>query len=197
MFGAARMAIYTRINAIAFDIGGVLLEIDKTELELLLNHSGITSDDFFDEEFIYLQRGLIDPDQFFFNKSKKTKIATFLLREAFINMIPKKTHAFLLEHLTLPYFFMSNINQLHFEKLTKDIQLSTFCRRHSVLSYQVGHLKPSTSFFECLNIANLAPDSILFIDDKKENLRAASHYGLVALECLTSKNLPHLLELVS
>jgi len=48
----------------------------------------------------------------------------------------------------------------------------------TVLSFIVGHAKPETEIYQIAsNQVNCDPESILFIDDKQENVKAAQSYG--------------------
>jgi len=52
---------------------------------------------------------------------------------------------------------------------------------HFVLSYEVGSLKPDRKIFEhAITTANCAPDSLFFIDDREENITAATRLGIHA-----------------
>ena len=76
---------------------------------------------------------------------------------------------------------LSNTCDCHWRFLLDDARFkflhSSF--EHTVLSFVEGHVKPGTDIYRiAANHANCAPESILFIDDKQENVKAAESYGI-------------------
>ena len=63
------MALFMPVEIIAFDIGGVLANIDKSPVYALCAHKRALVEDFFDKDFTALQRGHIDSHAFFYLKS--------------------------------------------------------------------------------------------------------------------------------
>jgi len=46
-------------------------------------------------------------------------------------------------------------------------------------SCRIGHAKPEPGAYQwCLNALNTAPDRVLFVDDREENIRAAEAMGI-------------------
>ncbi len=84
----------------------------------------------------------------------------------------------------------SNTNELHAQQFRN--QFATILKHfdHLVLSYEVGHIKPSREFFvRCVEAANMAPPDCVFIDDLPENIEGARTAGLRGIVYLTSKDL--------
>ena len=53
---------------------------------------------------------------------------------------------------------------------------------HFVLSYEVGHIKPSPEFYHaCVAAADLPAASCVFVDDLQENVDGARNAGLIGL----------------
>ena len=53
---------------------------------------------------------------------------------------------------------------------------------HLVLSYEIGHIKPSASFYlACAEAVGVPPESCIFIDDLVENVEGAREAGLIGL----------------
>jgi FMN phosphatase YigB (HAD superfamily) len=76
----------------------------------------------------------------------------------------------------------SNTNELHatgFRVQFADL-LGQFDRL--VLSYEVGHAKPSAEFYQaCVEAANVPAEASVFIDDLPENVEGARSAGLIGL----------------
>jgi glucose-1-phosphatase len=84
----------------------------------------------------------------------------------------------------------SNTNPLHVEHLCAHsaFQQSLACFDVKVLSYEVGHRKPDSRFYEqCVKAAECEPAECLFFDDMPENVRAARNVGMQA--CVYVKSL--------
>jgi putative hydrolase of the HAD superfamily len=84
----------------------------------------------------------------------------------------------------------SNTNDLHAAQFRRQFAetLSHFDRL--VLSYEVGHIKPSAEFYQaCAEAAEAEPGDCVFIDDLPENIEGARAAGLVGLVYLTTEGL--------
>lgn len=172
---------------VAFDIGGVLTFIDKKCLEPV-------SATFFDEDFSLFQRGLLTPEHFLQKKSKQLDMDVFALECLFTRMVKLSTHASTIYDLKVPYFFMSNINEMHFRYFTTLLKPSAFAMRHSALSCRLGLLKPHSRFFwHAHKRLGLNAKRIAFIDDKRENLRSAEEAGFSTRWCKSAVMLPSLM----
>lgn len=172
------------IDALIFDIGDVLAEIIKEPVRTHLSKNSVVERDFFDEDFLDMQRGKISSDLFFTKKCQRFSLVKPDVIKAFIAMIDAKTAAHILPKIKKPYLFFSNINEIHFTAFSQTLSLSTFAQHHSLLSYQVGYLKPEREFF-CLLKKTVARHftSALYIDDKVENLKRAERIGLRVAHC--------------
>lgn len=84
----------------------------------------------------------------------------------------------------------SNTNDLHanhFRPLFAEA-LAQFDRL--ILSYEVGHIKPSADFYlACADAAGATPSECVFIDDLAENVEGAKAAGLQAILYLTTDRL--------
>jgi len=86
----------------------------------------------------------------------------------------------------------SNTNDLHAAQFRHQFAdtLSHFDKL--ILSFEVGHLKPTTRFYEaCVSAAGYAPDCCVFIDDLPENVDGARAAGLRGI---VFRDLPSLLD---
>ncbi len=81
----------------------------------------------------------------------------------------------------LPLYLLSNTNEIHFEHLESNFNVS----RHFtevILSYKVGCSKPDPNIYhEVLRRCGLPAESCLFIDDLEPNVAAARAVGMQAI----------------
>lgn len=188
------MAINKQIGLVVFDIGGVVAEISKAPICHLLASAHVREQDFFDVDFAALQAGQQNPQDFLANKSSTYGIDPAKLASVFTQMIDTRIAAQYLPLMRVPYLFCSNINSLHFAKLNRAVKLSPFTIANSVLSYQVGYLKPHALIFDVLK-QTIRPTkkATLYVDDKLDNLIEAKRIGCHTLHCLSPQKLGKLL----
>jgi putative hydrolase of the HAD superfamily len=73
----------------------------------------------------------------------------------------------------------SNTNDLHATHFRRQFAEALAPFDHLVLSYEVGHIKPSADFFlACARAAGADPGDCVFIDDLPENVEGARNAGL-------------------
>ncbi len=76
----------------------------------------------------------------------------------------------------------SNTNDLHARQFRRQFAQTLAHFDRLVLSYEVGHIKPSSSFYlACAEAAGLPPEECIFIDDLPENVEGARAAGLVGV----------------
>lgn len=162
-------------------------------MQTLLASHHVDDAHFFDDDFYALQRGHLTPNKFLTEKSMQLNLDRSTLHDAFAAMI-ETTTINALSSLTLPYLFMSNINAMHFEIFCRGKNISSFAKQYSLLSYQVGYLKPDSRFFKKLapSIARMATEA-LYIDDRHDNLQRAAQFGFRTAHCASCEHLPHVL----
>lgn len=165
------------IKLIAFDIGGVLADINKRPLAYLLNEKAKAQK--YNHNFIKFQRGLIDYPNF-----QKLNAEVFFPDEnhifttLFSSILKANKNIKPLNYLTKNYVFFSNINELHYKNFLKDVKPNNFALKNSILSYKIRALKPEPEFFKkASQRLNLPPQHILLVDDREENLAMAKNYG--------------------
>ncbi len=168
---------------LALDIGGVVAGIDAKPLTTFLKKNHLDESDFFNEDFSLLQIGKIKPADFFRKKSRCKHLVIPDLLAAFKMMINAVHTREIIRKIKVPYFFLSNINQIHFHELARQIELSDFANENSLLSYQVGCLKPQADFFKGMGAINLIPSQTLYIDDVLANLMMGRNLGLMTAHC--------------
>jgi len=76
----------------------------------------------------------------------------------------------------------SNTNEIHAGQFRRQFAETLGHFDRLILSYEVGHLKPSSLFYlACAEAAVCAPEDCVFIDDLLENIEGAKAAGLVGL----------------
>lgn len=195
-----------KINAILFDIGAVLIELDFnrffTKLQLTPSSGTHEAIDRINqwEEYDRFERGQLTPKEFF--DWMKTKTGHLLAEEDFwgawnsILLEPVAGAPALLENLKskLPLFALTNANPVHFQKvMTHYPMFQHFTAIYS--SHLIGVRKPEIEIYRfALEQMKVPAEHILFIDDREENVVGARSVGLTAEVCLKSaKDLPKIL----
>jgi putative hydrolase of the HAD superfamily len=86
----------------------------------------------------------------------------------------------------------SNTNDLHAAQFRRQFAATLAHFDRLVLSYEVGHIKPTAAFYHaCADAAGVAPPECVFIDDIAENIAGARAVGM---EGVLFRNVPSLLE---
>ena len=199
------------VNNIIFDFGGVILNIDyKRSLNAFLK-LGIQWEDSALEGFnrsdayIGLELGTICPENFFdeLRKYFPESVSNKQLKDAWnailLDMPPERVE--LLKKASRHYrlFLLSNTNQIHFEKYTRDFKLRYGYDFEDLFekaywSFRIHQSKPNPEIFKyvledsCLNAAET-----LFIDDTLENVLSARNAGLIPYH-LNQKDLTDLFD---
>lgn len=76
----------------------------------------------------------------------------------------------------------SNTNDLHAAQFRRQFAETLAHFDRLVLSYEIGHIKPSTEFYlSCARAGEADPGSCVFIDDLPENVEGARDAGLQAI----------------
>jgi glucose-1-phosphatase len=76
----------------------------------------------------------------------------------------------------------SNTNDLHAGQFRRQFAETLAHFDRLVLSYEVGHIKPSAAFYlACAAAAGAEPEECVFIDDMPENVEGARAAGLVGV----------------
>ena len=84
----------------------------------------------------------------------------------------------------------SNTNDLHATSFQKQFASTLELFDHLILSYEVGHIKPSTEFYlACSRAAGADPSECVFIDDRPENITGAWSAGLSAIHFIDAPSL--------
>jgi len=180
-----------RIDAILFDLGGVLIELAGVERMLAWSPSLGTTDELW-------RRWLGSPAVRGYETGRTDRaafadaiIAEFALpvgRDAFLDEFawwPRTLHprakgflASLAPRYTLAS--LSNTNELHWERFEREWSLPSMFH-HNFPSYAVGKLKPDADYFEhVLDVIGVRAEHALFVDDNRINVEAAKGVGMRA-----------------
>jgi HAD superfamily hydrolase (TIGR01549 family) len=195
------------IDAIIFDLGGVLIDIDYTKTRQAFENLGISN---FNE--LYSQANQQDLfDRFEIGQISGQHFINSLLNYFTEPISPNKVvHAwnamlldFKLEKLTLleklaakyPLFLLSNTNELHvpivrqrLSKLTAKPLEVYFSKVY--FSHDLGLRKPNSEIFEFVcSENNLNPSTTLFIDDSIQHIEGAKKCGLQTIHLTPDKDL--------
>jgi putative hydrolase of the HAD superfamily len=86
----------------------------------------------------------------------------------------------------------SNTNDLHAAQFRQQFATTLAHFDHLILSYEIGHIKPSAAFYRaCAEAAGAPASECLFIDDLPENVAGARAAGM---EGVVFRDVPSLLE---
>ncbi len=198
------------IKNIVFDMGGVLINLNKNHCIAAFNKIGFTDIDLYIGK--YIQNGL-------FLSYEKGEIDTTLFLEKIQEHIGKQvafneiTDAWCAMLLDIPAyklsllrtlrkkyrtFMLSNTNAIHFDKITQDyFEKDGFALQHyfekCYLSYQMKCVKPTDAIYlAMLNDAQILASETLFIDDSAENIESAKKLGFHTYLAQEQEDFSHL-----
>jgi FMN phosphatase YigB (HAD superfamily) len=187
----------TNINAIIFDIGNVIVDIDYDTM--VAEFKNIAKFDF--REIIQYTH-----QDHFFDQFEKGQISAADFRHTLRQYLKDDTtdkqinHAWnsilvtypaskfeLLRRLRSKYqvYALSNINEIHLDGIDQYVtpafqvaDMRSFFD-HAYYSHEMGFRKPENEIYQAvIDHAGLDPARTLFIDDKAENTEAAAAHGL-------------------
>ncbi len=186
-----------KIEAIIFDLGGVILDIDYNLTRYAFEKLGakdfneMYSQAEADKLFKDLEKGHIAEPDFYseFNKCTGLSLAPHQISEAWNAMLLtfRENSLSFLKEIKSRYklFLLSNTNAIHYYKFDKIYNQSI--RPHSFeeyfekayYSFEMGKRKPDDEIYlQVLEENNLVAGSTLFIDDSLQNVDAAKNLGI-------------------
>ena len=164
------------IENIVFDLGGVMIDLDRARCVEEFHKIGFTEiDDLIDsyhpKGFLgRLERGDVTNDDFYdyVRRSAGRDIADDEIRRAFTSFLA---------------YALSNINDVVFPFVRdvlftqEGLQLDDYFEK-AYLSYEMHELKPSPEIYrKMIEKSGMRPEATLFIDDNAENLHTAQELG--------------------
>lgn len=184
-----------RIEAVLFDLGGVLIEVIGAERMLQWCPS------LPDIETLW-RRWLVSPAvrRYETGRASRSEFASAVIDEF---GLPVDPDTFLAEFAWWPRNLydgatellrelrprfrlasLSNTNELHWERFSREWDLPSHFDANFP-SYAVGRLKPDADYFQhVLATLDVAPGQALFIDDNALNVEAAAKLGIVSRRAL-------------
>ncbi|MFA6303917.1 MAG: HAD family phosphatase [Legionella sp.] len=200
-----------KIKNIIFDLGGVLLNLDKKLTVTALNKLGAreSNGDTLKDLILNFEMGTVSAK----TVREKFQLATEMEASdkefdaawnAMLLDIPKE-HFELLNQLKSKYtlFLFSNTNEIHYQQLLKiyERDQGSYDFHGFFKAVYYSHLlhlrKPDlASYKEILRLNNLKPDETLFIDDSKANVDAAIWQGIHAIHLTVTTSLLNLPQLI-
>jgi len=187
-----------KFNAIIFDLGGVILNIDYHRTILAFKKLGINNfDDIYTQAqqnhiFDKFETGQITPQEFreYVKSVANKSLSNQQIDNAWNAMLLDlpKYRIDLLNQLKkeYPIFLYSNTNAIHlkaFKNIIKqqygDENLLENTFNKTYYSHLIGKRKPNTDGFkQIITENNLTPNKTLFIDDSQQHIEGANKIGL-------------------
>lgn len=197
-------------EAIIFDFGGVLINIDYQATITAFKQLGIT-----DFDALYSQANQSD----LFDAIETGRISTNEFVKGILDLLPpditydQVVHAWNAMILDVPsnrielllklkkshsIYLLSNTNSIHIEKAliewnsTTDVSIHELFD-HVYLSHQMGMRKPNAEIFQFVcDQEGLTPEKTLFIDDSIQHIEGAKSIGLRTHHLLASEKIQDL-----
>jgi len=182
------------IDAVLFDLGGVVLNIDFERMFVRwADHSGedpktIQERFAFDEFYARHERGEIQAHEYFDSLRRTLRISLSDAQFAdgwnaiFLGEIPGVSQLLRSVKDRIPLYAFTNSNPTHMAVCADWYAeaLNTF--RRVFVSSELGLRKPEPAAFEAVSrLIGVSPDRILFYDDTRENVQAATGVGINAI----------------
>ena len=187
-----------RYDAIIFDFGGVIINIDYEATITAFKQLGISDFDRLyskaaqSDLFDAIETGRISQQHFINGLLQWLPPGTTANQvvhawNAMILDVPKENVAFLQElRKSYRIYLLSNTNSIHISKALRAWQKTsslsmTDVFHHTYLSHEIGMRKPDTAIFKHVcNEQGLQPSQTLFIDDSIQHIEGAKLAGLQA-----------------
>ncbi len=188
------------INAIIFDLGGVLLNLDFNKSFKAFEELGVPDfPAYFHQShsnplFANLEMGLIEPEAFYeaFQVATGIPATNLEIRSAWNAMLLdfREDSVAYLRSLKGNYrlFLLSNTNQIHLEAFRGTYHRTYGAHDFDVIfekawySHELGMRKPGVAIYkEVIKIHGLNPAETLFVDDTAPNIEGAKEAGLQTL----------------
>ena len=184
-----------KINAIIFDLGGVIFNIDYALTIKDFKKIGIKDANIFysktqqNKIFDKLECGVISKKIFInemmkFTITKDKKKIEDSWNSMLLNLPLNRINYLKKINKNYRIFLLSNTNIIHIDKIKRDMGEDRWKEFNNLfekvyLSYKIGIRKPSPeSFYIILKENNLIADNVLFIDDSIQHINTAKRIGI-------------------
>ncbi|MCF7823080.1 MAG: HAD family phosphatase [Candidatus Marinimicrobia bacterium] len=184
----------SKIKALFFDIGGVLVRVDsKSSIRKLADKLKVSEEGIQDamsrDLLIQYEKGHLNSNQFYENllvncaSAEQMDLSTFKLYWQDVLFPQEETQAFLKRAAQdFPVWLLSNTNDFHYDIMLKKFPFMQWVTG-GTYSFMVGSMKPEPLIYELtIQKSGFRPEEILFIDDLEENVLAARQVGLRAIQ---------------
>lgn len=179
------------LAAIAFDLGGVLVGVEKARLfeAFPLPKAQVEEAFFADGRFKALNTGRLSQEAFLDEVARRLETSRERVHKAWAAMVePLPGASELVLELDVPVMTWSNTDPIHADRLRSALPAPLFSPKRAALSFEIGALKPDPGFFEAaLARAGLSPAQVFFVDDRADNVAAARALGIDAVRALGPK----------
>ena len=182
-------------NAIIFDLGGVILNIDYRLTIAAFEKLGVKNADLFYSKkvqnpiFDKIEIGEITANYFLDELQKKTNNAEIKQLESAWNAMLLDLPESRLNHIqklskNYKIFLLSNTNEIHINAFRKKIGEKRWLQFSSLftkmyLSHEIGFRKPNKEAFQIILDENkLKANEVFFIDDSPQHIKAARSLGI-------------------
>ena len=182
-------------NAIIFDLGGVILNIDYRLTIAAFEKLGVKNADLFYSKkvqnpiFDKIEIGEITANYFLDELQKKTNNAEIKQLESAWNAMLLDLPESRLNHIqklskNYKIFLLSNTNEIHFNAFRKMIGEKRWLKFSSLftkmyLSHEIGFRKPNKEAFQIILDENkLKANEVFFIDDSPQHIESAKTIGI-------------------
>ncbi len=184
----------TRVRAIVFDLGGVLVEVDPERcFRFWSEHSTSTAETLrrqfvIDGPYERHERGEIEFSEYAAHLRRRFAIELddALMREGWNALLgdalPGAADAIKQASRRYPCFLFSNSNAVHQAVWSQSQRQLLAPLRGQFVSSDLGMRKPELSAYKKIaELAGFAPSELLFFDDLEQNVTAARRVGLQAV----------------
>lgn len=195
----------SKIKAVIFDLGGVLINVNKDVMAKgLAKHSSLSaeeisqhfSDTIISEHEIGFCRGLISQHDFLGQLSKVLKLKQIGIEEfdKFYSgrLSSKEDTLEILRRLAKNYSIgiISNTNILNYARCAELLNAELGLFKAISLSYEVHSLKPAPAIYvEALRQLNLSAPECVYIDDVSEYAESAGRLGMNHIQFVSAVKL--------
>lgn len=199
------MSHLRKIEAIITDLGGVLVNVDHSNMYARLSrHSSLSAEEIakhFDPKVlkgleIGIGTGKLPPHRFYELMCKELRLNGLSFKEferIYSELFsPKKDTLKLVRALSKKYAIamLSNTNEIHYNYWLKVLGKDVNLFKELVLSFQAGLRKPDPKIFlEAAKRLGVEPQQCVFIDDVKEYVEAARKVGMQGIKFISASQL--------
>lgn len=184
----------TKIEALLFDLGGVLIDIDFARVFARWHaHSALPLAELsarfaFDEPYRQHERGQISGNDYFAHLRNRLELRCDIAQVAdgwnaiFIDEISETRALIEVARRSLPCHVFSNTNATHYTVWSERYAWIGQTFERLFVSSEIGLRKPDRPAFEHVGAVLGVPlDAIMFFDDTLENVSGAAQAGLTAV----------------